>query len=328
MRTPKVSFVICTLNCRDYAQRCFESIRKQNYPQNKVEIVVVDSYSTDGTIEAAKKFKARVILTKIRGYMEGKGMPKAIGCEAAKGEIVFTLDSDNFLVEKNWIKNRVYPFLVNKEIDYSICRMQVVSSDSLTNQYLSLVGTDPFAIYTSLDPKISMRLVSLEDKGKYWIYRNKSSKFLITGGYYLAFRKTKLKEIGGYSRDVDVAYTLAEKEGRALIAIPKQAHLHHLATTGLADFVRKKRKWGRYYFTKGNQERKFEWSNTPAKKVQFVWEVVKNLTLVLPLIFSLYLAARDKQPIWLMHAPVKWLTTAAYISAFLEVKLSSVKRVN
>src|SRR3990167_8737186 len=123
MNLPKVSFVVCTLNCKDYATRCLESIRRQDYPQDKVEIVVVDSYSTDGTIEIAKKLGARVILTKIRGYMEGKGMPKSIGCEKAKGDIIFTIDSDNFLVEKDWIKKMIFPLMTNKEIDYCICRM-------------------------------------------------------------------------------------------------------------------------------------------------------------------------------------------------------------
>jgi len=318
---PKVSFVVCTFNCRDYAERCFESIRKQNYPQNKVEIVVVDSYSTDGTIEIAKKFKANLILTKIRGYMEGKGMPKSMGCEKAKGDIIFTLDSDNSLVEKNWIRNMIYPLITNNKIDYCICRMKVIKSDSLTNQYLSLVGTDPFAIYSSFDPRISMHLISLEDKGKYVIYNNKADNFLITGGYYLGFRKETLKNLGGYSRDVDVAYSLAEKEGGALIAIPKETHVHHLITTSLFDFIKKKRKWGKYYFTSGNAERKFEWTNGAGKKARFVWEVIKNLTFVLPFLFSLYLTVRDRQPVWLLHAPVKWLTTAAYIFAFLEVKL-------
>ena len=36
---PTVSIVICTLNCRDYTQRCLESIRAQDYPQDKIEIV-------------------------------------------------------------------------------------------------------------------------------------------------------------------------------------------------------------------------------------------------------------------------------------------------
>ena len=255
MKLPKVSFVVCTLNCKDFTKRCLESIRNQDYPQNKIEILIVDSYSTDGTIEVAKSLGARVILTKKRGYMEGKGMPKSIGCKKAKGNIIITIDSDNALVEKDWIRKMVYPLMKDRSIAYSICRMAVVKSDPLVNQYLSLVGTDPFAIYCSLDSQISLSNAKLKDRGKYFTYENKIKDFLITGGYYLAFRKRTLNEMGGYSRDVDIAYSLA-KQNKAIIAIPKEAHLHHLITKGFFDFIKKKFKWGKYYFSQKNTLRK------------------------------------------------------------------------
>ena len=69
---PKVSFVICTLNCRDYLERCLKSIWEQDYPKNKIELIVVDSYSTDGTIEIARILGAKVILTKNKRIHGGK----------------------------------------------------------------------------------------------------------------------------------------------------------------------------------------------------------------------------------------------------------------
>lgn len=324
-RYPKVSFVICTLDCKDYLEICLKSIRSQDYPQEKVEIVIVDSYSTDGTLDIAKKYKSNIILTKIRGYMEGKGMPKSIGCEKAKGDIIFTLDSDNSLVEKNWISKMVYPLLEDKKVDYCISRMLVTKKDPLVNQYLSLVGTDPFAIYTSLDPKISMRSVNLEDKGKYKIHKNTKENFLLTGGYYLAFRKETLKNIGGYSRDVDVAYTLASRKEGATIAIPKNTHLHHLITKGFFDFFRKKIKWGKYYFNNPNLERKFNWSSGlfgKNGKIRFSYEVIKNLLFYPELIRIIKIYSRDTRKPWLIHPFLVWSTTLAYIIAFLKVKTS------
>lgn len=322
---PKVSFVICTLNCKDYAERCFKSIRMQDYPQDKVEIVVVDSYSTDGTIEVAKKYECNLILTKVRGYMEGKGMPKAIGCEKAKGEIVITIDSDNALVEKDWLRKMIYPLLNDESIDYAICRQAVVKSDPLVNQYLSYVGTDPFAIYTSLDPQITLKNVNLVDKKNYFVYNNKSKSFLITGGYYLAFRKSTLNKIGGYTRDVDVAFQLASRKGGANIAIVKEAHLHHLITKSTSDFLRKKVKWGLHYFKAGNQQREFKWHSGLAGSSKFLLNVIKNL-LILPAIFTtirMLIIYKDKA--WLLHAPLTFGTTVSYLIAFLKFNLSKHK---
>lgn len=323
---PKISFVICTLNCKDYLKKCLASIRAQDYPKNKVEIVIVDSYSDDGTIELARSFGARVILTKIRGYMEGKGMPKAIGCEKARGEIIITIDSDNSLVEKDWIRKMIFPLLNNPKIDYSICRMAIVKSDPIVNQYLSYVGTDPFAIYASLDPQISYGSVNLEDKGQYLIYHNTKSDFLITGGYYLAFRKKTLKEVGGYTRDVDVAYTLASRESGANIAIPKDAHLHHLITTGIYDFYKKKVKWGKYYFSNPNLERKHNWNSGwfgRYGKINFLFQAMTDV-LVIPAIFtSIIMLIKYKDSAWLLHPLMKFLTVFAYVNAYFSVRLFS-----
>ena len=252
--------------------------------------------------------------------MEGKGMPKSLGCENAKGDIIITIDSDNKLVEKDWIKKMVYPLMNDLKIDYAICQMEVVKSDPLVNQYLSLVGTDPFAIYASLDPQISLGHVKLIDKGEYFVYNNSIKKFLITGGYYLTFRKKTLQDIGGYTRDVDVAYTLASKEGGANIAIVKNAHLHHLITKGFVDFMKKKIKWGRYYFNNksNDEERKMKWANGVFGKIRFVYQVIYGLILIPAFIESLVMIAKSRKKAWILHSPLMFSTTVAYIYAFVK----------
>jgi glycosyltransferase involved in cell wall biosynthesis len=320
---PNISFIICTLNCRDDLEKCLKSIRKQNYPQKKVEIIVVDSYSDDGTLDVAKKYNSKIILTKVRGYMEGKGMPKSIGCENAKGDIIITIDSDNELVENSWIKNMIYPLQSNKKIDFCISRMEVNKSDPLINQYLSYVGTDPFAIYTSIDPQLSLKNLKLKDYGKYYSYNLSGKNFLIAGGYYLTFRRETLKEIGGYSRDVDVVYTLSSLN-KANVAIPKNTHLHHSMTKSFISFFTKKIKWGKYYFSNSQKDRKFNWSAGifgRNGKIRFYTEVLKSL-FILPEIFislKMYFTYNlDKS--WLLHAPMRFATTFAYIIAFIKTR--------
>ena len=118
-KLPSVSIVICTLNCKEELKTCLESIKKQDYPKGKLEVVVVDSFSNDGTIELAKDYGAKVILTKLKG-VEGRGMPKAIGCEKSRGEIIITIDSDNSMIEEDWIKKAVYPLMCDPEVSFTI----------------------------------------------------------------------------------------------------------------------------------------------------------------------------------------------------------------
>jgi glycosyltransferase involved in cell wall biosynthesis len=319
MQLPLVSIVICTLNCRDYTRRCLESIRAQDYPQEKIEIVIVDSYSTDGTIEVARELGARVILTEIRGYMEGKGMPKSIGCNSAKGDIIITIDSDNAMVEKTWLRNMVRPLMTDPSVNICICRQWIDKNDPLINRYVSLIGTDPFASYCSVDSQLALKRLPLVDQGDYYTYRITADNFFILGGYYLTFRRSTLEEIGGYTRDVDVITELARR-GKANVAIVKNTHLHHLITRSTRDFFRKKLKWGTYYFSNKDPHRTHKWADGVKGKTQFAYQVVKKLLFVPALIESFWLVIRDREKAWLLHAPITWLTTSAYILAFFKVK--------
>lgn len=54
---PLVSVIIPTLNEEKNIGRCLESIRKQTYPKDKIEIIVVDNDSTDKTREIVRKLQ-------------------------------------------------------------------------------------------------------------------------------------------------------------------------------------------------------------------------------------------------------------------------------
>lgn len=320
MESPsKVSFVICTLNCRDYVIRCLKSIRAQNYPQDKIEIIVVDSYSTDGTIEAAKSFGARVILTEKGGNAEGKGGPKAIGCEATTGDVIITVDSDNALVGPEWLNNMLYPLQIDPQVTVVICRMLVAPEDPLINQYCSLIGTDSFAAYCSMDSQLSLQRLALTDKGRYHTYHNTADQFMICGGYYLTMRRSTIDSVGGFTRDADTVYTLAQQD-RAVVAIPKDTYIHHLITTGFWSFIRKKVKWSHYYFTHPDPHRSRQWAQESADRRRFLWQTIRTL-LVLPTLWeTLVMLVKDGRRAWWLHAPVSFCTTAAYIIGFVKSK--------
>ena len=50
-----VSIMIITLNAEKNLEKCLESISKLNYPKEKIEVAIVDSSSTDKTLEIARK---------------------------------------------------------------------------------------------------------------------------------------------------------------------------------------------------------------------------------------------------------------------------------
>jgi len=57
---PLVSITIASKNEENNIANCLKSIKKQLYPLNKIEVIVVDNNSTDNTKKIAKKFTDKV----------------------------------------------------------------------------------------------------------------------------------------------------------------------------------------------------------------------------------------------------------------------------
>lgn len=88
---PSTSIIVPTLNEERYVQTVLESLQDQNvrleYP-NRFEVLVVDSGSTDRTVEIAKKY-AKVLTAPM-----GKLTARHTGILNAKGKVIVGVDAD------------------------------------------------------------------------------------------------------------------------------------------------------------------------------------------------------------------------------------------
>ncbi|MGQ9620440.1 MAG: glycosyltransferase family 2 protein [Bacteroidales bacterium] len=102
----KISAVIIAYNEEDYIGTCLKSIGGV-----ADEIIVVDSFSTDSTIEICKRFNVRIVQHNFEGYAEQKNYAMSI----ATYPYILSLDADEALSEE--LKKSILKVKENFESD-------------------------------------------------------------------------------------------------------------------------------------------------------------------------------------------------------------------
>jgi len=111
----RVSVIVPARNEEENIDRCLRSLVRQKYPSDKLEIIVVDDFSTDRTADIVKTYTARYDFISLipPGRIEPGMSPKKralqTGIDAATGEIVVTTDADCW-ASSRWIRQIVSQF--------------------------------------------------------------------------------------------------------------------------------------------------------------------------------------------------------------------------
>lgn len=107
---PLVSVIIPVKNEEANIKDCLLSLKRIDWPKEKLEVILVDGGSTDRTVELGKKFGARVAFNKKGTVAPGRN----VGYKMAKGEIIAFTDAD-CRVDKDWLKN-AFNYFKNKKV--------------------------------------------------------------------------------------------------------------------------------------------------------------------------------------------------------------------
>ncbi len=111
---PKASVLIVNLNGEKYLKECLNSLKDLNYPQDKLEVIVVDNGSTDRSLVLIKQNYPNVkIIENSRNI--GFAYANNQAAKAAEGEYIAFLNNDT-RVDKNWLIELLRPIYKDKEI--------------------------------------------------------------------------------------------------------------------------------------------------------------------------------------------------------------------
>lgn len=107
----KISVVIPAFNEEENIARLLKSLRKQTFPKDQYEVIVVDNNSIDQTAEIAKKFSVKVVFESRQGITFARDS----GARLAKYDIIACTDAD-CIVPKNFLTRIAETFRKNKDI--------------------------------------------------------------------------------------------------------------------------------------------------------------------------------------------------------------------
>jgi len=113
------SIIIRTLNEAKCLGELLEAIAKQKTEGLQWEVILVDSGSTDGTLDIAQKYRCKIHHITRDKFSFGRSLN--IGCEAANGNLLILISGHCIPVDSMWLQAICQP-LIDEKVGYSYGR--------------------------------------------------------------------------------------------------------------------------------------------------------------------------------------------------------------
>lgn len=306
-----VSCVIATYNSSDTLNECLHSLFSQNYPKDKLEVIIVDGGSKDSTFEILKRFKVRFY--KVPPESQEAEFNKGTGILHAKSELVLLIDADNVLPHKNWLRKMVKPLVENEEIIGSeILRFHYNPKDPILDRYFALLGgVDPVPYYLGKDSKLSYAFDKYNllgdslDCGDYYLVKFTGKKIPTIGANGFILRRKLLKyakaDPGNFFH-TDINYDLIQK-GFNTYAFVKDdiIHLKRTKVSYFIKFLLRRSYIMEIQYFKNIKKRRHAVFVPETDTFNLIKYIIYSLTFVKPIFDASrgYIKVRDKA--WFLH---------------------------
>ena len=214
---PSVSVIVPVHNGAATIGRCIESLLAQRYPSERLEIIIVDSASTDATAEIAGRYPVRLTA---ESTIRTSYAARNCGIVAARHDLIALIDAD-CVAERDWLARLVAP-LEDPSVGAVVGRIDDARAETLCEEFTAKIR--PFArpeqktLRTLLTANVALRRRDLEAL-------NLFDELLPTGG------------------DVDLGWRLQQRLGLKITEATQAGVLHHHRRT-LREVFRQYRRYG------------------------------------------------------------------------------------
>ncbi len=232
---PKISLVIPTINEERNIKNCLDSVFSQDYPKTKLEVIVVDDESTDGTLSIVRRYPVKILKN---GFKHGE-IGKMIGFRAAKGKYFMYLDADVELISKDFFKKLVLPLEDDSTIIASFTKEGTGSGSPAIERYLSFDSLQRDGLYQWLTPPVESTISQTYDN--YFLCKYSPDRIPPSGR--CLHRRQKLSSLTrAYEMFFELDFLkILVLNGLTDFAYVPQAVLYHHHVTSFSELLRKRR---------------------------------------------------------------------------------------
>jgi glycosyltransferase involved in cell wall biosynthesis len=322
MKLPSISIISLTYNPDPHIfKKVLDSINFQNYPKNRIEHLIMDGGSTNGALTMARKYGCTIcFLPAMRDNSEGR---KGLGIARAKNDLIAFIEADNILVGREWLKQMVAPFSINKRIvgTFSMHNTYLPGMPALT-RYCALIGVnDPTVYYLGKSEKLTRfqkrytKGTTLRDFPSFSIVRFTKDSLPTLGDNGHMVRRRLMQLVNsdpGRFLHTDAFVKLLFKKYDTY-GIVKNSIIH---VTGSNIFGLYKRRvfFKKQFYDFGKKQRLYYVFNPHSKRDRWLLArfIVYSLTFVEPIIFSIrgFIAVQDAA--WFLHPFVCFVAVMSY----------------
>ena len=318
-----VTIVTPVLNSMRTLDEYMQAIIMQDYPHDKIDIIIADGGSTDGTIERFNEYSESedIKIQICNNTLKTAEAGKAVAARLAKGEIILLLDSDNIIPDSHWMTRMMEPFGEREIVAAEPIEYTWREQDGYINRYCAMIGMgDPLCLFTgNYDRKCILTGKWTEvkreeiDRGDYVSVKFQSNMIPTIGanGFFMRRRELIDNFEGDYLFDIDVLWELFKKNPELRVAKVKTG-IVHLFCQDIGAFKRKQNRRVRdYIYYSDAKGRKYPWGKT--NKWKIVLFSICCITCIPLLIQATVGNIRKHDPeAWKFHFKACWITLWIY----------------
>lgn len=266
----EVSIIIAARNEEMNLKKCLDAILSQNYPKEKLEILVVDDHSDDSTLEIIRSYSEKNSCIKCLALPEnvvGKKQAIALAVATSRGELIVTTDAD-CVMGTNWLSS-IVSFYKKTEAKMIVAPVAFHNENSVFEKMQSLEF---------------MALISSGGASLYF------KKAIMCNGANLAFTKEVFAEVKGLDEkdkkasgdDVLLMYKINNQyPGKVHFLKNEEAIVYTKAKETVGQFAKQRKRWA----SKG-----FFALNAETKRVSVLIYLFNAYLVFVPAIGAFYLA--------------------------------------